>query len=118
MRFYISLLAMPLLATLAATDCNNKQSSGSQSANSVSIVNANQTAAPIQAAENTDNAKRISLADAKKAYDAGTALIVDTRSQSGWQAKHIKNSINMPVDQVATRYKELPQGKQIIFYCS
>jgi 3-mercaptopyruvate sulfurtransferase SseA len=63
-------------------------------------------------------AKRISLSDAKAAFDAGSVLIVDTRPQAAYKAEHIKGSISMPAAEVQDRIGELPKDKQIIFYCS
>src|SRR5688572_10752148 len=40
-------------------------------------------------------ASRISLADAKKEYDAGTAVIVDVRDPGAYRVEHVKDSINI-----------------------
>ena len=65
-----------------------------------------------------EEAKRISLKDAKAAYDGGTALIVDTRAIEAYNSEHIKSAISMPAGEVENRIAELPKDKQIIFYCS
>ncbi len=62
--------------------------------------------------------KRISLADAKKAFDAGEALFVDTRPENSYVNEHIKGAINIPVGDFEKRYKEVPKNKKIIAYCS
>ncbi len=61
---------------------------------------------------------RITLADAKKEFDAGTAVFVDTRDVSSYRFARIKGAIHLPLDAAATRWKELPTGKKIIAYCS
>ena len=63
-------------------------------------------------------AQRISLKDAKAAYDAGTALIIDTRAAAAYNSEHIKGAINIPAGEMEQRYSELPRDKQLIFYCS
>lgn len=65
-----------------------------------------------------DDAPRISLADAKKAYDDGTAIIVDARGADSYKLEHIKNSINVPLAEFETTYKTIPTDKKIIVYCS
>ena len=66
----------------------------------------------------TDDAPRITLADAKKDFDAGNVVFVDTRAESAYKSEHIKGAINMPMEAVELRYKEIPTGKKIIAYCS
>ena len=58
---------------------------------------------------------RISVADAKKEADAGTAVIVDSRAESAYKAEHIAGSINITGE---TQFDRLPKGKKIIVYCS
>ena len=65
-----------------------------------------------------DEAPRITLADAKKDFDAGNVVFVDTRAEATYKQEHIKGAINMPMEAVEARYKEIPTGKKIIAYCS
>ena len=41
-------------------------------------------------------AERISLADAKKSFDAGEAVFVDTRGKAFFENEHVKGAINVP----------------------
>jgi hypothetical protein len=67
----------------------------------------------------TDNAPRITLADAKKAFDAGEAIFVDSRAEAAYKVEHIKGAINISGDILEAHLKELPkEGKKIIAYCS
>ena len=68
--------------------------------------------------EAENDVTRISLKDAKAAYDAGTAVIVDTRDINAYKNERIKNSISLQVGDMEKRYGELPKDKQLIFYCS
>ena len=63
-------------------------------------------------------APRISVADAKKAVDAGKAVLVDVRSAMNYQQEHAKGAISLPTHEVAARASELPKDKQIITYCT
>ena len=65
-----------------------------------------------------DDAPRITLADAKKEYDAGTAVIVDVRAESAYKEEHVKGALNITVDTLAANLNKLPKGKKIIAYCS
>ncbi len=73
------------------------------------------TTAPAAAA---DDAPRISLEDAKKDFDKENVLFIDTRAEAAYKVEHIKGSINIPLNSVEARYKELPKDKKIIAYCS
>jgi 3-mercaptopyruvate sulfurtransferase SseA len=81
-------------------------------------LKAETTAAKASEDNQTHSSDRISLADAKKEYDAGTALIVDARAESSYKQERIKDSINIPTEAVETRWKELPKDKKLIVYCS
>ena len=63
-------------------------------------------------------APRISVADAKKAIDAGKAILVDVRSAMSYQQEHAKGAISRPTHEIATRMSELPKDRQIITYCT
>lgn len=65
-----------------------------------------------------DDAPRISLADAKKDFDAGTAIFIDTRGEGSFKQEHVKGAINIMPEQVESKYKEIPTGKKLIVYCS
>ena len=66
----------------------------------------------------TDDAPRINLAEAKKEFDAGNVVFVDTRAAVAYEQEHIKGAINIPAEAAELRYKEIPTGKKIIAYCS
>lgn len=74
--------------------------------------------APAAKTETVATAPRISVADAKKALDAGTAVLVDVRSAAAYQQEHAKGAISLPGFEIQARLKELPKNKQIITYCT
>jgi predicted sulfurtransferase len=73
---------------------------------------------PAPAANPAAEAPRISVADAKKAIDAGKAVLVDVRSAMSYQQEHAKGAISLPTHEIAARMSELPKDKQIITYCT
>jgi len=70
------------------------------------------------AVEQTDDAPRIALADAKKDFDAGTALFIDTRSVEAYRDEHIKGAVSLPAATLEEHLKEIPKDRKIIAYCS
>lgn len=61
---------------------------------------------------------RISPAEAKAAVDAGTALIVDVRSQGEYDTARVSNAVPLPLVDLDARYRDLPQDMEIITYCT
>lgn len=117
------ILSFALISTFgfALQTCEKSSSKAVQTdktaTNTVAVNTTGNTSAPA-APHQEDDAPRISLADAKKAYDDGTAVIVDSRSADGYKVEHIKNSINVPLAEFETTYKTIPTDKKIIVYCS
>ena len=66
--------------------------------------------------KDTSEVPRITLEDAKKAFDDKTAVFIDARSAEIYKAEHIKGAINMPYS--TEDFSSLPKGKTIIVYCS
>ncbi len=117
MRFILSIMLISALGILIAC-----QSSAAPTSIKPIASNTPPTAKP--SAQDThdhaadEGAPRITLADAKKAFDAGNALFVDTRYADGYKQEHVKGAINIPANEIETRYAEVPKGKIIIAYCS
>ena len=117
MRFILSIMMISVLAVLIA--CQS-------SAAPTSIKPIAEAKTPVPAASSVDGhdhnadeeAARITLADAKKAFDAGEALFVDTRYADAFALEHVKGAVNIPASEFDTRFSELPKGKKIIAYCS
>ena len=64
------------------------------------------------------DAPRITLAEAKKDFDAGTAVFIDTHSPEQYAQRHIPGSINVPANDMQPYLNKIPKGKKIIAYCS
>lgn len=43
--------------------------------------------------------------------------IVDVRDREAYQREHIPGAVNIPVDELKTRARELPKDKTIVCYC-
>jgi predicted sulfurtransferase len=77
-----------------------------------------QTAGSQPDAHQADDAERITLADAKKDFDAGNAVFIDTRDEASYKQEHIKGALNIPAASLDAKIKDIPAGKKIIAYCS
>lgn len=125
MRF--SLASIFVLATAVFTACQTSTTgpadgltdvAKSEPAPVVSGTPAETAAANVDEHGHEDNAPRIELADAKKAFDEGNVIFIDTRSRSAFATERIKGAINIPMESFQQQVKEVPKGKPIIAYCS
>lgn len=117
----ILLLSFSVLALTAFTACQTAKVADKPE----TVKTENQTTARAETTPpktddhgHADEAPRISLEEAKKDFDGGNVVFVDTRSAEQFNVEHIKGAINIPAKEAATRYKEIPTGKKIIAYCT
>jgi len=50
--------------------------------------------------------------------DFANTVLLDVRTVEEFQLGNIKNSVNIPVDELRARLYELPQAKKIVIYCA
>jgi 3-mercaptopyruvate sulfurtransferase SseA len=62
--------------------------------------------------------QRVTLEEAKKAYDSGAAIFVDVRDSSSFSTAHIPGAMLIPISDLATRLGELDPQAWIIPYCT
>jgi 3-mercaptopyruvate sulfurtransferase SseA len=62
--------------------------------------------------------KRVSLADAKAAFDHGTAVFVDVRDSASYQSSHIPEALSIPLSDLTSHLDELDPSSWIITYCT
>jgi hypothetical protein len=110
--FYLVVIAM------LALGCQGASTTG------LNMTGGNTVPTPVPAntspAQDThgDDAPRISLADAKAAFDSGEAYFIDTRGAEQYKSEHIKGAVNITASDIAAKMDSLPKGKKIIAYCS
>jgi rhodanese-related sulfurtransferase len=102
------LLAAALLLSIALTGCNSAETKANGKPNSTDP----------QAAAPNDGVNRISLADARAAFESGKAIIVDVRGEAAFKEGHIKGAQMIDFAKLADKAAELPKDKTIILYCS
>jgi len=61
---------------------------------------------------------RVSLAEAKAALDAGSAVFLDVRSAGAFADSHVAGAINIPEAELPDRLGELDKQAWIITYCT
>lgn len=60
---------------------------------------------------------RMTIEEAKKAFDDGTAVFVDSRAADAYRQERIKGAV-MIEGANEDRFDVLPKGKKIVVYCS
>jgi 3-mercaptopyruvate sulfurtransferase SseA len=111
MRLFISYAAAIVLAVALLAACNSNDSQVANKSNTNATDNPS-TPTP------TDGVRRITITELKKAMDAGTVVVVDTRDAASYAQEHITGSINIPEMNIIARAGELPPDKLIVTYCS
>lgn len=62
---------------------------------------------------------RISAEEAKKDFDAGHVVFVDSRGQAAFDVEHLPGALVIPyTGKNDENFDGLPKGKKIIVYCS
>jgi 3-mercaptopyruvate sulfurtransferase SseA len=124
MRYYFSSIAITVIGILIFTACQtNAPASETAKTNSVQTAGTNTAktpptdSTPMQE-DPLAKVPRIALADAKKAFDEGNVVFIDTRAEVQYREQHVKGAINIPTEAFQTRFKEVPKGKKVIAYCS
>jgi len=67
--------------------------------------------------ENEAAVPRISAEDAKKDFDAGNAIFVDSRGDAAWKQERLPGALSIPLP-TDDKLAMLPVGKKIITYCT
>ena len=62
--------------------------------------------------------ERVSLEDARAAYESGSAVFVDTRGEPWFSQQHIPGAVSVPYDAVEQSAGSLNRDDWIITYCT
>lgn len=69
-------------------------------------------------AQTTSDVQRVSMSDAKTAFDGQSAVFLDVRDAASFQAGHVPGAVNISVAELETRAAELDPSQWIIPYCT
>jgi len=61
---------------------------------------------------------RVSLEEAKAAFEDGTAVFVDVRDASAYAESHVPGALSIPMAELDERQGELERSDWIILYCT
>lgn len=61
---------------------------------------------------------RVSLGDAKAAYDLKQAIYLDVRDADSYASGHIPGALSIPLNNLEARLKELDPNAWILTYCT
>lgn len=75
-----------------------------------------QNQSPADSQDNYPHIERVTVAEAKRAFDQGDAIFVDVRDLEEFEQAHIAGAISIPVYDVASRTGELDPEDWIITY--
>lgn len=64
------------------------------------------------------NIPRVSLKDAKAAYDLKNAVFIDVRGEPYFSEEHVPGALSITYDELPTRSQELKKTDWIIPYCT
>lgn len=67
-------------------------------------------------ADNYSQIPRLSVEEAKAAYDSGSAVFVDVRDVESFNGGHIQGALSIPLEELAFRLDELDPSTWIITY--
>jgi len=73
---------------------------------------------PSQSERDYPEVPRVSLADAKAAYETGSAVFLDVRDAESYAQSHIIGSLSIPLNELPDRMGELDKFAWIITYCT
>jgi hypothetical protein len=64
------------------------------------------------------NVPRVSLADAKAAFENKSAVFVDVRDVDAYDADHVQGALSIPLAVFDAQYTQLDPNQWIITYCT
>ncbi|MCU1289217.1 MAG: Rhodanese-like domain protein [Acidobacteria bacterium] len=117
MRYFLSTIVALAFGLSFLTSCQNA-AAPVKVEQAKTNTNNSATASKTDEHGHPDGAPRITLAEAKKDFDAGNAVFIDTRAEAAFKQERIKGAINISMESFEAKYKDIPAGKKIIAYCS
>lgn len=65
-----------------------------------------------------DSIARVSLTEAKEAFDSRQAVFLDVRAESSYEVSHIPGALSIPLGELEQRLGEMDPESWIITYCT
>ena len=129
MRKAILTLALALSAALGFAACGPTDDAANRNAGPASnraattTTPATTTKPPVaatdsQATPSADAPRRITVEEARAAFERGEAVFVDVRGEDAYRQGHIRGAISVPPGTAAQHANKLPKNTLIITYCA
>jgi 3-mercaptopyruvate sulfurtransferase SseA len=121
MKRYLTVIALMGLAVLLVSCGPSEPSADTGQAVEVAAAptaTAAKAAATPPVLTSPEDVQRISPAEVKALLDSGAAVLYDARAAELYQALHAAGAISFPEADAAARLGELPDGRDLIFYCT
>ena len=122
MRKAIQLLALALPAALWLAACGPTDDAANRNAGPATNRAATTTTKPPVAAPDAatpaETTRRITIEEARAAFERGDALFVDVRGDDAFRQGHIRGALSIPTGSAAQHADQLPKDKLIITYCA
>jgi len=111
-------LALAAAAVVLLGACKATDTAGNLNAGAGSSRAAGKSAPTGTTEVHADGARRVGPAELQKMLEDGRAVVYDTRARASYEQEHIKGSLSMPHEEVASRAGEFPKDKTLVFYCT
>ena len=123
MRTMVAALAMTALAAVAQAQYKQAPAPAAPPAvnpngPAVQLIPNQQAPLTPQPETSIDSARRIPRDEAIKMVEEHKAVWIDVRGKDQYDLAHIPGAINIPLNELPTRWKDLPVGKFLITYCA
>jgi hypothetical protein len=112
--FAISLTVLLTVACNALLPLPTEESAPTQ------IIEPGMTQPQVNIPQSENAVHRVTVEEAKAAFDSGAAIIVDVRSQAAYDASHVAGALFIPLGEFETDIAniDLPKDQWIITYCT
>ena len=60
----------------------------------------------------------VSIKDFEQIVNTASQLVIDARTADEFAKAHFPAALNIPAEEMAARYAEIPAGKQVVIHCS
>lgn len=71
-----------------------------------------------KAGKETESVKRITAEEFAKLYETAKPLVIDIRKKSEYDAEHVVDAVNIPLNQMNSHLSEFPKDKPFVLHCA
>jgi hypothetical protein len=109
-----------VVLTLATLACNALLPLPAEESVPTQIIEPAVTQPQLSIPQSENGVHRVTVDEAKAAFDSGAAIIVDVRSQEAYETSHVAGAVFIPLGAFETDIAsvDLPKDEWIITYCT